>query len=85
MSANNNGVITGGGFYGRDEPSAGRCRYGNNAFGHNPECDCRVRPPQVVPYARPDCPASVCDLDDHDVCWADYERQENEYKYRHVK
>lgn len=39
------------------------------------------RASQSVPYALPDCPASVCDLDDHDECWDDYSRQEDKRKY----
>lgn len=32
----------------------------------------------------PDCPARFCDRDDHAECWADYDRQEDADKYRHL-
>lgn len=32
-----------------------------------------------------DCPARFCDREDHDECWSEYDRQENEYKYRHIE
>lgn len=32
-----------------------------------------------------DCADPYCDKSDHDECWREYERQENEYKYRPVK
>jgi len=41
-----------------------RCKRGNTAYMHNPECDCQqVRAPQVMPYVE----QYLDDLDDLDV------------------
>lgn len=31
--------------------------------------------------ALPECPALMCERTDHDECWRDYARQEDEAKY----
>lgn len=55
----------------------GRCA--NPFTGGNPAC------PNNRPSQASDCPASSCDRDVHDDCWRGYERQESEYKYRHIE
>lgn len=55
MTANPRGGNYGGAGYQQEGVAVGRCRRGNNPWGHNPECDCRdERPSQVVPYMEPD-------------------------------